>query len=582
MKRHSLACILLCMGIGFSGNTYGQGVTRSYQFDNQLGDLQIGNKMDKSTIQVGPNEIITVSTVKESFLVNHTDVLMVKTRIDNGHVVWSKQYGRQGANERAAGLTLSHNGNDVIVVGSVNPNPNHWDINGLAMRINISTGAMLWNRHYGIVGTVQHWKMVERVSPLNPRSPAYFLVGTTINPLFGASIYAAGIDENGNANYIKEYHPLGASSYTDEQPFDVVNTGANMIISGTTMTQRGVVRQNFTMSIEPLGGSVDGSFIQYSANGFHQASGGVLTPFALSTGINVFLLLGSLRPEQPNASFTKATVLYVLSKNRELIRLRPFWYTSVNETEGLSIYPNRLDPKNANIFLSIDGSAGFVSFDPIAGLLGNGSILSKPAEVISMTQLDNGYVGKLEELGVSNPFNPGYSGFQHVQLNEFGVSSCSAPVTYNYGLSFGSSVKSDFEGTNLGIDGHISGLFQQFDRQGSAENCDKTDPRVFRKALVAEQAIEETYLQEGFSIFPNPVAQNGTPPQLKYSLGSDKQVELSVVNAIGQQLVSQELQLIAGENQLQLDQSWLANGLNFITVRSKDGQVLYQTKVVLQ
>ncbi len=90
-------------------------------------------------------------------------------------------------------------------------------------------------------------------------------------------------------------------------------------------------------------------------------------------------------------------------------------------------------------------------------------------------------------------------------------------------------------------------------------------------------AVAESFVQNSFSVYPNPVTQTS---YVMYELGSKAQVQMKMYNSEGKEVMNVEPQeQNAGLHSFKIDASFLPNGIYFVDVRVNEDH--YKKKIVV-
>jgi hypothetical protein len=80
--------------------------------------------------------------------------------------------------------------------------------------------------------------------------------------------------------------------------------------------------------------------------------------------------------------------------------------------------------------------------------------------------------------------------------------------------------------------------------------------------------VEETSAIDGVTVFPNPTTDNAT---LMVETSKTAQLNLTIVNMVGQVVDSQTVNAFTGKNMVQLNTNGLAQGVYTIVLRDSNG-----------
>lgn len=569
----SMALVCLC------GTAFGQIYNNNYYFSpNSLPNYTDVTTV-KATEQVNSEEVITVGFAREPLNNLRNDIVVVKTKATSGVVIWAHRYGLKDLDERAYGLDLTYNGKDIIVVGSAQDKDNPTDWNALAMRIELSTGNVLWSGQYGATGTREEWRTVEKVyGPFTPFAPTYFLAGSTSSNNQKSILYAGAIFENGSTQYLNRYDEVFASNFSSDFAYTMVkNKENNFILTGTRYEDTQPSRI-FTLGINPFNGSVSDKYLFYGVDTDNHY-GGAIDELFVGNDRAYALAFTTGNPGVDNNVRSAITVM-LLNEDREPKWVNYYWRDKHSRNVGLAIFQNQVEEKLLNIYNGTykdDHTPGFLSVDLSDGDVNyfikyNTAVQNNSKFATSMveaTDFSFGYLAK-------GLHRDGENGFMLASLGEYGRTECADTDLMNKKERQPSVAKRTYNPSSYGTIRK-----RKLDKEqvhGKAEECDGTNGYSFR--LAATEATEIVETAETFHAYPNPLARDGGNLQLAYTILTEKAVEVSVFNALGQQTALRNVALSAGSQVLELENNLLSPGLNLVTVRS-EGEVLFQARIMM-
>lgn len=571
---------LLCL----CGTAFGQIYSNNYYFSSST----LPNYRDvttvKATEQVSSTENITVGYARESTSSFSNDIVVVKTNVSDGTVVWAKRYGVSGKDERGFGLDVTYNGQDIIVVGSAqNGSGTTFDRNAFAMRLQILTGNVVWSNEYGTIGTGEEWRMIEKTyglsSSVEPAAPTYFLAGSSSTNNQKSIIYTGAIFENGTAQYLRRYQEVFSSNAVHDFAYTMVrNKSRNFILAGTRYESTQPSRI-FTIGISPLNGNVTDRYLFYGVGTDSHYGGGIDQLTFTRSAQEAFALTFTTSNPQVETGVSTAITVMLLNQDREPKWINYYWQKEHRLNYGYSIYQNAQDEKRLSVYtnnIKTRYNPGFLSLNLDDGAVNyyvkyNLQDVNDNKFATAMVETPNGYLAKALH-------RDGDNGFTLAALNAFGRTRCAGTELIEKKERKPSVAKRTYLPSSYGTT--VLRKVDKISVHGKAERCDGTGGYSFRLAATNTDATEVVESEETFHVYPNPVARDGGNLNLSYTLVSDRSVEISVFNALGQQTASRQVALSVGSQVLELENSLLSPGLNLVTVRS-EGEVLFQARVVM-
>lgn len=186
----------------------------------------------QSTIELDlestPSASITVGGVYETDTPGaKLDVLVSKIAPD-GTVLWSFQYGKFDINDRANSLIRSYDKKHVIITGYTQGQTNGKQL-ALLLKVRISDGALIWSKSYGQTNSSEIGLLIGQTNFMNS-SDNYIIVGTSKDPGQNKGIYVLEVDDNGvqvNANRFM------TSAFKYLRPTDMILQNDKVIITGS-------------------------------------------------------------------------------------------------------------------------------------------------------------------------------------------------------------------------------------------------------------------------------------------------------------------------------------------------------------
>lgn len=587
MKRigFTISMALLCL----IGPAIGQTYNNHYAISSTDLINYVSNPLNETTRPIDPETNITIGFAGQVDNPRSNDIIVMKTKAESGIVIWAKRYGLKNINEQANSFEISYDGKDIIVVGTAENKDNPSDQNALAMRIGIQDGLVKWAAEYGMPGVYEEWILIEKSSK-GPSIgiPTYFLAGRTLESNNSWKIYSGAIYDDGGAKFLKSYagNYWGNQGSTPPSNFVssmVQNKTGNFIIAGTTYESGGVGRL-FTVGVNPSIGSLTDAYTTYGANN--------VTPFINIYSSPSITKVSIGRVERYAMSFTvtfpqlgqninSAIGVMTLKSNREPDWVNMFWDPEREGHVGVSIYQSITSPSNLDIFFETYALIGqqlvlkpcFLQVNQNSGAGGfyfdHNSAGLENVLPISMIQTPSGYLTK-------SLVDYGDGGFYLAQLGTSGQTDCAGFGYMHHQSLQTETTKFKYFPTDHGTKQNRSVLVSALNAQMTP--CDERVGHEFR--LTTDEEGAEAEYSESFSLYPNPIAENGGNLQLSYTIATDKEVEIVVFNAIGQQTALQKVSFNAGSQVLELENSLLSPGLNLVTIRS-EGELLFQDRVMM-
>lgn len=567
---------VLSLGLfGLVGATSAQVFNNNYYFPDPYYDITTV----KATELVNEDEIITVGFAPEPNFNGKSDIVLVKTKSSNGNVIWAFRYGLENLDERGYGLTVSYDEKHVIVAGTAERQPEinetvpDWD--ALVMKIEISTGNVIWSARYGTYGNYQDLKMVERSNVNTTNRPTYMLVGSSSLPNLKSVLYAISIFDNGALQWSNIY--LEASiiepRINDFAYTMVQNHEQNFIVTGTRYEDF-EPSKIFTIGINPVNGALSDKYIDYSIEGRDHYEGAICN-IDLDGDIYYGLAFTTRKPDVENG-VDEAISVAVLDKYREPVRAYLYWQEGHQYNNGLSIYQSTESPKWLDVYTNTFRSTynpGFLNIE-ISGTVNyflkyNASQFENNKYATAMEQTKYGYTAKALH-------NDGQYGFMLAGLKPTGKTECAEEQKMN---QTDREIKFKYRPYDPYTFGEVAKREIKVNEvHGKKLTCDGMDGQVFKNNGATDDL--SPLENSAFRVYPNPLNAHQGELKLDYNLGETQRVEITVYNALGQQTYYQAHTLVSGSNQLSLETNVLSSGVNLITVRS-GGNLLYQEKVIM-
>lgn len=570
--------IVYVLSLGFAclaGNTYAQVFNNNYYFSPS----DLPNYSDLTTVKatelVNEEEIMTVGyAVEPTSTGSIHDIVIVKTKSSNGAVIWANRYGLEGHDEKAFGLTVSYDGKHVIVVGTAQSELSRTDWNALVMKVEISSGNVIWSNQYGTGDEYQEFRMVQRsFDSFTTNRPTYTIVGSSTQPAQKAVLYAVAVHETGVLRWSNLY--LENSAF-DPLPYDLAftmvrNWDKNFIITGTRYQDNNPTKI-FTIGISPATGAMTDKYIDYNIDRRDHFEGGICTiDLGSASDFQGYgLTFTTVKPEV-ESGVDEAISVVVLDKNREPLRTYLYWQEGHQYNNGLSIYQNTEDLKALNVYTSTYRSRynpGFLSthIDGTVNYFYKFNVgESKTATAMEQNKL--GYTAKALHADGDN-------GFLLARLAPSGKTEC---------LEEQRMRREDRE-TRFRYREYFEREYGKEDKRtikveevhGKMKACDGSFGQEFKTDELVSSGVSGS---DVYSMYPNPLTADQATLQLTCTVEDAQQVEITIYNALGQQSLRQLETLVSGLNQLSLDASGLSTGVNLVTVRS-GGKLVYQNTVI--
>jgi len=573
MKRYVLALALIFSGFaGFSQ------FNNNYYFSPNTHPNYSDLTTVKATALVNSDEIMTVGYAREAGSNFRHDIIIMKTKSSNGSVIWAKSYGLEDLDEKGYGLTVSYDKRHIIVAGTAQDKDNPTDWNALAMKINISTGNVVWSTQLGKVGEYQEFRMVERTypGPFLPLLTTYTLVGfSSLENQVKAVIYAAAVsDFNGAQIWANLYLEANTFPKVTDLSFNMVrNPENNFIISGTRYVDQ-KPSDIFTVGINPFTGALSDKYIRYDVEEKDHYEGSICT--VKIDDFNGYGLAFTTRDPNVDLGVGEAITVMLLDKERTPINTNHYWQPGHSVNRGLSIYQSTVQIKTFDVYTNTvrtTNNPGFLNVD-VDGpenyfLKYNKQEVANNKYPTAMVQAKFGYTAKALHRN-------GENGFLLARLNPDGKTECAKEEDIKRDKREAKFETRDYSDFDYGDDKKRDIKVKEV--HGKMEKCDGTGGTSFKYAVA--EAAEETEATS-FEVYPNPVSANETNFTLNYQVAASQAVEIEVYNTLGQRIYVSKTTLTGGANQLLIDANNLSVGINLVII-SNEGGVLHQAKVMKQ
>ena len=590
----------LCIASTVVGQTYNTNYTAP-SFSNR--------QNVESTITLSNGDLITVGTVREipatPTSAAHTDMQVVRTN-SLGVVQWSYHYGQDNISERGNALVLSYDADHVIVVGSsqkvgiTDPTSISLDIDLLATKIRISDGAVIWANTYGKTQSREEGLMIERAlslsSAITPTTvpPLYTVVGTT----FGSSgvnaerLYSVGILDNGFQVFGKRYEFSANSPLISLRPTSYTRVGNRMVIAGLVREINRPTRL-FTYGINVFNGIKTDDLFRYELSNTVTASG-----VSITSGIGGFGMAFTVRnftgpclstSIDPPFAGNRIAVMR-LDNARKPKWGNVYWQTQNNSQSGVGIQ-SFIAPLNTYGFavaVNTRGTDGVNRPGLIRVLQSNGNVVNfHKYNNFTFTNSQHRAMSMVRSNGGGYAIKSRFSstlanGFSIARTSNDGSAPCS-----NEQIIRKCAFKQKYKAIKY-ADKNFGGPSFKFLPRVSVPAA-----RTSCFLLVeSEKSGEETpsnglnsALQGATSdalVYPSPLDASAGTFNVKFNSTLDNTPAIiSVVNALGQEVVVERINILNGSNLIELDATNLAKGLHIVTIKT-EYEVLEQLKLMKQ
>jgi len=308
----------------------------------------------KATKLVNEEEIMTVGYAKEAeSKENVNDIVIIKTKQEDGKVIWAKKYGLDGLDEKGFGLTVSYDKRHIIVCGSAQNRSSRTDWNALVMKINISTGDVVWSSQLGEIRHNEEFRMVEK-SYANQAavvgvSGTYMLVGSNSYYEDKKTLYAASVyDHNGSSQWSNYYANRNTLDNIDDFAFSMVQAYANQFyICGTRKDED--KSRIFTLRINPYAGNLTYSYVLIHVNNLYRNNmnqyGGAICKvnWSRSPQIGFAIACTSTDPQVGRGGFVEeAITMLILDQKGKSEYGGLYWERAYKGNRGLSVYQSSI------------------------------------------------------------------------------------------------------------------------------------------------------------------------------------------------------------------------------------------------
>jgi len=528
----------------------------------------------KATELVNEKEIITVGFALEPNSNSKNDLILTKTAADNGQVIWMNRYGLPGFDEKGFGLTLSYDKKHVIVAGTAEDKDNPGDWNALAMKVEITTGNVVWSTQHGKTDSYEEFRMVEQTypGPFFPSNPTYCFIGrTTLGDEVKAAIYASGIfDFDGSEQWANFYIDAELFPKVFDLTFQMVrsNDGENFIMSGTRYEDN-KPSDLFTFGISPFNGAITDKYIWYDVDEKNQYEGALCT--VVVDNFNGYGLAGTTR--NPGGSLNEAITVLWLKDDRSVINTHYYAENGHPNNEGLSIYQNTQEIKTFDVYTSNTRniqSPGFLNVDldgPINYFITyDQDIEFNDLDPTAMVRTRYGYTAK----ALHNNGN----GYKLAGLDEFGRTECAELSEMDLKEREAKFDAREYKAEQFGEDKKRDMEIKEV--HGKWILCDGSDGDSFKYEASEDAEVSSA---STFSAYPNPVNEMDREFIISYNMEQSSEAILEVYNALGQRVFTNLEMLNAGGDQISISTELFSPGINFVVLRAGN-EVVYQQKVV--
>ncbi len=568
-----------------SSTSMGQTFNKEYTISNFYRD----NVVAKSTIEIYknplPKKIITVGSIKgtntvlEDIVITHTDV--------SGNITWTKRYGKNNLHENASGVTQSQDGRHVIVTGLImDPQTPNWRSNLLIMKIRILDGAVIWSRKYGTPTSSEVGILVGKVPNIEGDKGEYIIMGTSE---FAATdskkrLFGLRIDENGGIIWSKRYQHTSTSTKllipTDMQVFQ------NSFKVTGRLKEQSQPRKIFVVDFRTDSGDQytygSSDFFTFSRSGV-DLNDPSLTSVSGNQGGTAIAYTSN---EGGSGSFcfnggpTNKVNVSLLDINNNLVWTKYFWQDANDGQRPIGIHSNLSTPKGhrlnvgVNTFRNGKSAPAFLSLDPISG-----GILGFRNYRVAGTSFEN--VDRLGNDMVPIRFNAGYliksrtsTGYNIIKADNLGYVSCSEEdVISTCGTYLFKGIKK-VTPINYGTSDAIEVINNTI--QSDEEDCQYyiNWDGTFDAKSNQDQAVSES---AQFVIHPNPADDYAVVDASDLNWES---ITVTVLDMLGQEVYSISNEKEATTKQYSIPTSTFESGAYMVVVKNSIGEMLTKKLIV--
>ena len=585
---------VLALSSLFLGQSYAQYQNKDYSLKPEYSDPTVV----KGSLELSSGEMITVGAVDETNLATDPatvtkDAIVTKTDSSGNHL-WSITFGEKYRNEMAHAVELTYDQNHVIVVGQADvptlstTKPIVYRTNVLAFKVNLSTGAVVWSKTYGLTTGDEVGLIIRRLtfnSSTTARFPGLYTIIGTSQPRTGLDqskkVYAVSIFDWGTMYWDRRYSG-GTLGLIHNTPFTATSTKTDNIMIAGTRYEINRPAHVFTMGVSPFDGSITDKYVHYNIDSYGYVNGGAIDRLKNSFGGGYALAFTTSGGASSNQSVwnNKVTVLK-LNESRKVLWSKYYWEVGNTSNNGIGVYEH-IDPtdplyNNIDVFSGMETAStqnpGYISLNPNNGDVvyyikhNDGGVDPDVHSANGVVRSQYGYIVKSDYK--SGKYNN--RGFSLARMTESGKTYCANLLPIKSLKIKAIAYSEAYTPTKYGKE-YTKTLLRDKLSVG-VKNCNL----IISPADKTEDSTSSLASAETSTVYPNPIGTSGFT--LKYNSVASKEVSVIVYNTLGAEVINERITMEEGINQIDFDSGKLSSGLNILIVY-ENGEVLETFKLM--
>ena len=535
----------------------------------------------QSSVQLEHHDIglITLATVSEMTTdpsgEPHTDLMVTRTGED-GSVIWASTYGYHRLSEFGNGMELSTDEQYLYIVGSAqNRKGTYKQKDALVIKLRISDGSVVWSRSYGDSQCDEEALLIGLNQEEN--DDHFLITGTSSGDPKQSNerLYAFKINKDGGQLWSHRYLMKYNLPYPSLHPTDMVCIGENYVVTGLQeeVNISSHISSVYTLQIDFSSGEIAGDFIFYDIPSI-SASGNCSLVSMPDQGFGLAFSVSGLNdssvPEQEKQiSMTNDhnhVAVMRLDHDRRVDWANIYWLNWSEWHDAPSIYQN---------FSPFGSAYGLFN----VGV--NVKTFSQLEPGLMRLNPTDGEVVTFERYHPIHPLTADTEDGDPIQTepsNLMGYTTHNNKQWIQRKVLQSENVLKKMKTEDYGISRH-RGLFvdrmQSDQKNGESRSMSSEDISFASEPLRELQAIRDVL------IYPSPILENTASLHLEFnSTVRDQSGVIRVYDITGKEIVAQDISFLnAEDHSFAIDATPLSSGIHLLSIESDNG-VLHRTTFV--
>ncbi len=560
------------------------GANAQYNADYKMGKYSDPQTIE-STVDIGDREVVTVGTLEiTEDRRRHKDIVLTRLNKE-GKVIWNFRYGLRDFNEEGNGITLSWDRKHVIVVGSsdkididVDAVPNR---QAMVLKIRISDGVVVWSKLHGIEDADEQGFLVKRNSTFEE---SYIIVGTSSGDPEQSftRMYAFKIKDNGSQMWSNRYYLSDNFPILAIRPTSMVENGFSRFMIAGIRQEINRPSKLFTIGINTSTGAITDDLFYYNNETIYHVDNCDIDKdpegngYALSFTARDFRGPCLAADVEPTPADTDRIGVIRLNNDRKVLWSNVYWEHRATNQSGLSVdfYKDQL-----RVCVNINRNERYNTSGILSLKEGNGGVIFCNTYHVPASLTDYGPVAS--DMIFANNNNEYYVksvyadfGFSMVNPDISTKANCDKETRITRCLFKSEPKDEKCDPKEYGKDEFwktpqnkvdFGERFCELDFEGMAPEGNGTTTPEATKAIV----------------YPSPVGEDQTVVNVKFKTelhGVNGSVR--VFNSQGQELVNNVVAFTQGENRMQFDTRDFAPGIYLVMITDDAGAILDRVKFI--